>query len=388
MKRKAPAFVRQVPIDFGDELLLTIPIRKSAATFRNGHDAPGIGDFSNGARKAILKPGNLKLKIQNSKLGLNGSSPGTRHPSPRKRGFTLVEILVVLVLLSLIVFALMAVFSGTQRAFRASLTWSDTLEGGRAVMDLITGDLETMTPSDYNNSYNANVSFANPLGYAPVNFYVIPKAFPAATYPPSPLLQSLIGSSTPNVYRTNVLEDIFILSKGSINGVPTWIGTGYSVNTNLPDGTLYPLYRFYMTSPASAGPTGEALLYTNFIYFNYTNSAQWSHLMDGVVNLTARTYDTNGVWMTNGYANPNIMHVRFAVFQPTNFTTETYCAFYSNALPASVQIELGTIEDHVLEHAQGLSGVAQSNYLANSAGQVHVFRQRVWIHNLDTSAYQ
>jgi hypothetical protein len=31
---------------------------------------------------------------------------------------------------------------------------------------------------------------------------------------------------------------------------------------------------------------------------------------------------------------------------------------------------------------------SQSNYLAQQAGKMHVFRQRVWIRNVDPSAYQ
>ena len=70
----------------------------------------------------------------------------TRHVS-RVTGFTMVEILVTMVLLSLIVLALMTVFNSTQKAFRASLTQTDFLESGRLAMGLITGDLETMAPS-------------------------------------------------------------------------------------------------------------------------------------------------------------------------------------------------------------------------------------------------
>ena len=61
--------------------------------------------------------------------------------------FTLIEILVVVVLMSFIVLALMAVFNSTQAAFRASLTQTDVLEGGRSVMGLIKSDFESMTPS-------------------------------------------------------------------------------------------------------------------------------------------------------------------------------------------------------------------------------------------------
>jgi hypothetical protein len=218
-----------------------------------------------------------------------------------------------------------------------------------------------------------------------VNFFASQEIF-GLPYPPTPLLQPLMSSPAGN-WRTNILENIFALSRGNINGVPSWIGAGYSVNTNLADGTLYPLYRFYMTTNASAGAAGEAGLFDQFINFQYTNSAEWSHLMDGVVNLTAQTCDTNGIWMTNGYANPNAFHVRWARFNPTLYGISD-CVFYSNAVPASVQIELGTLEDRTLQHAEGLSGAIQSNYLSNAIGQVHVFRQRVWIRNLDLTAYQ
>lgn len=320
---------------------------------------------------------------------LRSDRPGRKHSA---FAFTLVEILVVLALLSLIVFALMAVFSGTQKAFRESLTQTDTLEGGRAVMDLMVADVANMTPSDgINNSVPTTLANGIPsviVGnnpYCPVNFSVTVNNY---IFPPSPLIQSLIGTST-GAERTNILENFFILSKANLNGVPSWIGTGYSVNTNLADGTLYPLYRYYMTTNAYSGAAGQYALYTNFIAFNYANSTNWSHLMDGVVDLTARVYDTNGIWMTNNYVNPLAFHIHNATFLANNLSYgETTCFFFSNAVPASVQIEMGTLEDRTLQHAEGMSGIAQSNYLSQAAAQVHIFRRRVWIRNLDPTAYQ
>jgi hypothetical protein len=63
---------------------------------------------------------------------------------------------------------------------------------------------------------------------------------------------------------------------------------------------------------------------------------------------------------------------------------------FSNTLPASVEIEMGVLEDRSLRRAESLSGShsALTNYLAGCAGQVHVFRQRVSIPNVDPSAYQ
>jgi hypothetical protein len=120
------------------------------------------------------------------------------------------------------------------------------------------------------------------------------------------------------------------------------------------------------------------------VLFNifYTNSmANMSHLMDGVVNLRVRAYDTNGIWMNDTYTNmPNFC---------TNSTIwgETSFYMFSNMLPASVEVELGVLEDRTLQRAESLPKAAQPNYLANHAGQVHLFRQRVWIRNVDPLAY-
>src|SRR5208282_4111864 len=92
----------------------------------------------------------------------------TRAP----RAFTLIELLVAITLLSLIVLALMAVFNSTQTAFRASVTQTDVLEGGRAAMDMMTSDLRQMAPSQ---GYYSSSDFVTLNGFVyrtdPVNFY-------------------------------------------------------------------------------------------------------------------------------------------------------------------------------------------------------------------------
>jgi type II secretory pathway pseudopilin PulG len=277
--------------------------------------------------------------------------------------FTLVEVLVAMTLMSFIVVALMAVFDNTQKAFRAGLTQSDVLESGRATMDLIRSDLESMTPSDGTN--NGAVNF-----YANINSGYIP------------LIQSLVGSGN---QRTNVLENFFILSRNNVNGSPSWIGTGYAVDTNSPDGGLCSLYRFYETTNTITG--SPASLYYDFSSTSLTNSPPWSHLMDGVVHLTVRAYDTKGVWMNwqnwqNGFVTSNNI-----AYQPIQFGEGGFYMF-SNMVPASVEIEMGVLEDKTLQHAESLSGTAVTNYLARHVGQVHLFRQSVPIRNVDPAAYQ
>jgi len=284
----------------------------------------------------------------------------------------MVELLVAMTLLSLIVFVLMAVFSSTQRAFRASVTQTDILEGGRAAMELMVTDLRGATPSD--GYLNSAVNF-----FATNNDYVYKKY--------QPLIQPLPAS---NASRTNLLQYFFVL--GRVN--TTWTGTGYIVDTTSAN-PLYPLYRFYAVTNIANSP---ATLYLNFL--NAVNGAQWtnmSHVMDGVVHLVVRAYDAKGYWMTNGYGNEQQANLPpntwFSAPYPPSSTVppagEVAFYFYSNCVPASVELQLGVLEDRTLKRAASLAGSAsaQLSYLQNQAGHVQLFRQRVTIPNVDPSAY-
>jgi prepilin-type N-terminal cleavage/methylation domain-containing protein len=337
---------------------------------------------------------NPKIRVTSGAWRVTGTGPqavyhATRHPSPVTRaGFTLVEVLMAMVLLSLIVLSLMAVFNSTQNAFRASLTQTDVLESGRLTMGLMTSDLEAMTPSL--KPINTNIVYWYLPGNDPnntnnnVNLYAAVTTFAS---PPSPLFQGLTASSQ---QRTNVLENFFSLSRQTISGSPSWVGTGYAVGTNSPDGALYPLYRFYMTTNTITGT--PASLFNTFASLQYTNTTNWSHLMDGVVGLTVRAYDPNGFLMTNTcdfYNGQFITNQNTGFFLPPAWG-EVGFYMYSNTIPAAVEVEMGVLEDAILQRAEGFNGnsPAQQNYLSNHVGQVHVFRQRIVIRNVDPTAYQ
>ena len=302
---------------------------------------------------------NYELRIPVRVLPVGASVPVRRSPFAVRNfaAFTLIEVLVVVTLLSLIVVALMGVFTATQKAFRASVTQTDVLEGGRAAMDLITGDLKVMVPSQgYNNgAVNFNVTVANS----------------------TPLYQTLTASSQS---RTNVLESFFILSRQN----QTWTGTGYVVNTNSTT-PINPLYRFSTNMNVAAG--SPAALFYSFTNAVANNFSGMSHLLDGVVTLRVRAYDTNGYWMNNAWAlaNPNATnHISFLA----SAWGETGLNMFSNALPPVVEIEMDTLEDRTLQRAESRTGSLRTQYLAAQAGNLHVFRQRVSIPNSDPAAYQ
>jgi type II secretory pathway component PulJ len=311
--------------------------------------------------------------------------------------FTLVEILVVVVLMSFIVLALMAVFNTTQAAFRASLTQTDVLEGGRSVIGLLKSDFETMTPSSGpTNVVSGTLSGDNIFGPAPVNFCVVASQYQYQSGA-APLVQSLTAASSSAVQRTNVLENFFILTRQNT----TWTGIGYFVDTTSTN-YLNPLYRFSMSTNLQAGPM---VLYTNFLSAIAAvpiplNPPNLSHLVDGVLHLTVHPYDINGRWMTNfstfytvgvtGYTTTN-RNIWFSLpSSPLGGEVSFY--MFSNTLPASVELDLGLLEDRTIQRAESLLDVspawARSNYLSQQSGQVHLFRQRFPIRNVDPSAYQ
>ncbi len=171
------------------------------------------------------------------------------------------------------------------------------------------------------------------------------------------------GSST----RTNVLENFFILSRGNANGVATWYATGYAVATNAPSGSLYSLYRFATNhAVASMNP---AFIFTNEFRNFLNNAGGGSHLMDGVVSLTVRAYDVNGGRMTNTITysgsqsggryvtNKNVLYFPQASGQ-AGFT------MFSNTLPASVEVEMGVLEDRALQRAESIPNAVDTIQLS------------------------
>jgi len=288
----------------------------------------------------------------------------------------MVELLVSMTLLSLIVLVLMTVFNSTQRAFRSSLTQTDILEGSRAAMDLMTTDLRSLTPSYGVSNF---VLLGNNYSYGAVNFCATNNTYQYNLY--NPLMQSLPGG---NQSRTNLLQRFFVL--GRVN--TKWTAAGYVVDTTSAN-PLYPLYRYYAETNLSSDPL---TLYYNFL--NMVQYEQWtnlSHVMDGVVHLVVRASDPAGYWLTNAYNWTQTKRPQNVWFSPPEWG-EVGFMFYSNAVPAAVELQLGVLEDRTLQRALSLPNVApvwaQSNYLAGQSGHVQVFRQRVTIPNVDPSAYQ
>lgn len=348
---------------------------------------------------------------------IGGGSRITHHVSrstlhaPRSTlslAFSLIEILVTVGLLSFIVLGLLAVFNQTQRAFVSSMAQTDVLETGRATMGMVAGEVEMAIAS------RAPDYFINGVPLRGTNFFLEPT--PGFVVP---FLQELPGNASP---RTNLVQRFFFLNK--IN--QDWIGIGYQVLPDDANAYVGTLYRFASTNSRYGNLTlaGDFQYAANVAYQNLraglpvTNvallpanglnrSCYISRIADGVMDFRVRAFATNGFVIraaafrvqpaniiTNGYyvisaAGAYYTNVaNTAVFNNFVDPIQASCYFMSNAVPGYVELQLGILEPAILKHYRGIPvQSAQSQYLSNHVAQLHLFRQRVPIRNVDFSAY-
>lgn len=300
----------------------------------------------------------MKMRTSSRKNAIDlRSVRASRGPNRRPRwqaslAFSLIEIMVVVSLMTVIVLGLMAMFGQTQRAFRSSMTQVDVLATGRATMDLLVRELEQISPA-----YRTNVD----------NFYATRANF-------TPLEQFLPGTTEK---RTNVLEEFFFLTREN----QQWMGTGYFTTNNNGVGTLF---RFYTNAPAT-GIAYFTLAFEKQIALVTQKSAlaNANRIAEGIVHLRVRAYDTNGYLIVR---SPDLNLIRV---QTNDFPGVITYSFRSNALPAYLEVELGVLEERTLERVRSIGNqTAKRTFLENHAGQVHLFRQRIPVRNVDPTAYQ
>ncbi len=310
------------------------------------------------------------------------SHGSVRRPSA-KVAFSLIELMVAVGLLTFIILGLLAMFSQTQRAFRSSITQTDVLESGRATMDLLTRELQEMTPS---HCPELNVSG---VIYRATNFFVEP--FPTV----NPLYQDLPGNNT--MPRANVLQRFYFLSRVNQD----WIGTGYEVWPDDANGCVGTLYRYTGTNQSRTGPFATDRVFVRLWPTNLNRVA------DGVVHLKVRAFAPNGfpIVADNLYTNAFYRTNPASFYPPQGHSWVRYAAAYpqvipghpnnagalyywQDAVPAYIEVELGILEPQVLQRYRSIPvPTAALQYLSNHAAQVHLFRQRIPIRNVDSSAY-
>jgi prepilin-type N-terminal cleavage/methylation domain-containing protein len=273
----------------------------------------------------------------------------------KSRGFTLIEIMIVAVLLTVIILGLLAMFQQTQKAFRVGLAQTDVLEAGRATSHLLARELEHVTPSG-----------------SAVNFFA---------WIPFPRTEQDLPASTEK--RTNYLEELFFLRREN----QTWIATGYRVGTpNLGIGSLYR----YETNCPVVTPFGSSWTVDRMYYdFNNQPLARFSRIADGVVHFKIQAFDMKGILLTNETIQQlpdSEIRISSGTFAPGEVG---YYIMSNRTAPASIEFEMGILEPRAAERVRALSDTpsAATAYLEKQAGRLHVFRQRVSVRNVDPAVY-
>ena len=303
----------------------------------------------------------------------------------RKSGFSLLEMLVGMGMLSIIVLALFSMFNQTQKALVANAGQSDSMEGGRAVVDLIYRDLSRA------RSLNIETNYIEVPGTTNISQVIPPVVnltiFRTADGISDPVVRKFYSDSW---HRDSLLHDLFYLTETTPG---SWAGAGLFVapedpsNPNDGVGTLYryedsaPLY----ISGKRGGQTADLLYQRFFITPGYrTNMQNSSRLLDGVVFFRMTAFGPAGealdptIWSrTNIFPIPKdvLIGPNPNVSFPLPATT-----FRGRAFPTSLEMELGLLPTELLDKYRVLplapAGI-RSRFLTNNAANILVLRQRI-----------
>ena len=304
-------------------------------------------------------------------------------------GFSLMEILVVVGLMSIIVFGLYSMFNQTQRALLNNTTQVDVLEGGRAALDVLTREIEQAVAA----------------GFWDTNLMRTAHMFGRMDYG-KPLIQPLADQLT---VRSNVLQSLYFLSRPDNK----WVANGYFLATSTTNAPISinmiptletnevdrvgvgTLYRFCVTNqpPFQLAINNLIDLKTGFVaakvkaYLNsqssLTNNPSTAGnnpvfpVLDGVVHFRLRPYDASGSLLF-GVARD----ATWVVSPEANYApTERLFYFASNSLPTYLELELGIVEPQVLGRLRSLPAAAQRQFLQRQVGAVHLFRKLILLRN-------
>jgi prepilin-type N-terminal cleavage/methylation domain-containing protein len=259
-------------------------------------------------------------------------------------GFSLIEIMLAVALMTIIMLGLLAMFYQTQRAMRVGTAQVDVMSTGDAVMQMIARELKETTAG--------NVDSVNLFT---TNRYVVlemPRSF---------------GNP-----QTNYLKDLFFLRRLH----DEWVGTGYYIEPIANDGGAGVLYRFENRIGVWENQPNDLL----FDQFQNPDPKMVHRLADRVTHFQIRAFNADG---SNIFGNG-----RFA-----NRNNLGDLHFEERLVPAYLDVELGVLEPKAYDRFRArydTNNVAASttvafNYLSEQVDRMHLFRQRIPIRTVSTN---
>lgn len=312
----------------------------------------------------------------------------------RRRGMTLLELMVSMALLTVIILGLYSMFDQTQKALLRGGEEVDVQETARSAFRVMLSQVDEVAAAGV--FYRTNFNLIPPQRYQgfSTNFLVR-----LNTNAPRFLTQGLVG----NTNRTHELHDFFFLTRDKRD----WKCTGYFVGpTAEPKDSLVPRPADSALWQQGVGSLYRFELKTNYLRMNdlflQTNIANFfvkpttgstvddpsasrvfstiNRVADGIVHLRVITH-------TNGTLVPRVGGINGLTLAdniPADSVTLT-----NEQTPSHIEIELGVLEPKTLGLARSIpAGVGASNLLYRSAGNVLMFRARVPVRTRNDSGFQ
>lgn len=287
----------------------------------------------------------------------------TQESRPSRIGFSLIELLVSMGLLSVIVLALFSMFDQTQKALHNAVGQVDVMEPGRSAMDLLTREIERGRATKFARVTNLAILRLDRNGP-----YFIP------------------GTSD-GLHRDSALNELYYLTplRGNQWTAQGWFLASEADPSQPPDASkLASLYRFESTNViALRGPAVTNLFAQQWTEFNRrsTNLNQFNRFLDGVVFFRAAAYSATGLPLDT-LLRPADVPSGVII---TNFNASiSMTAFTNQALPSALEIEVGLLPPKLLSQYRalpsgpGINLVAiRSNFFTQHGGDVLVFRERI-----------
>lgn len=306
-------------------------------------------------------------------------NPPLSNPRERRNsGFSLLEVLVAVGLMSIVVLALYSMFDQTQKALRNNAGQSDVSEAGRAAMELITRDIEkawaTRVPAVTNN-------------------LVIRRTYPA----------SVINGIGDDFTRDSAFHELFLLCRPDVGvrpGFGLFVADADNVLQRVTNaiGTLYhyevagsspvldsngnSLGRVDEFSPSTLIRPGTAFRTFNNFWreFDRPDAAvrtNASRLIDGVVFFRVFPYSASGVVLDRTVLLTNDIPADVVPFYLSGPDVENLTTFGNAALPSAIEVELGIMPPRLLAQFRSLPESLQASFLARNFANILVFRQRI-----------